>query len=316
MLKRACLALVLLLVTFLVSGLDLSLPAFNPEFDEIEHYSGFSLKYSEEHEQAEWVAYQLTAEEVQGAADRTDNFRPDENISTRSAGLEDYKGSGYDRGHLAPAADMKWSEQAMEESFLMSNMSPQHPQFNREIWKKLEHRVREWAEENGEVYVVTGPVLTDGPYPAIGPNDVSVPRRFYKIILDYREPGIKAIAFLLPNRRCDQPLSVYALTIDQVESITGIDFYPALPDVEEDALESTIDLRLWDPDGVYSPGNAAAGVMAESKPEINVQEEAILYWINSNSMVRHNSTCRYYGKTRSGYYTTEKEGRACGLCGG
>ncbi len=115
-------------------ALDLHLPFFN-ESDEIEHYSGFSLKYNEEYEQAEWVAYQLTEEEVLGEFPRKDRFRADRNISTGSASLEDYRGSEYDRGHLAPAADFKWSEQAMDESFLLSNMSPQVPGFNRGIWK-------------------------------------------------------------------------------------------------------------------------------------------------------------------------------------
>jgi endonuclease G, mitochondrial len=310
------LLLIFLHVSVLAIGLDLYLPSYDAEFDEIEHYSGFSLKYSEEYEQAEWVAYQLTAEEVQGTVDRTDNFQADQNISTGSAVLEDYRGSGYDRGHLAPAADMKWSATAMKESFLMSNMSPQTPEFNREIWKKLEHRVRQWAEENDELYVVTGPVLTDGPYPVIGPNNVAVPRRFYKVILDYREPGIKAIGFILPNEKCGTLLSVFAVTIDQVETVTGIDFYPALPDAEEDTLESTLDLRLWDPDDIYSKVTVGEIRKAENETKPGAQEEAILYWINSNSNVRHNSGCRYYGNTKNGYYTTEKTGRACGLCGG
>ncbi len=114
----------------------------------IQHYAGFALLYSEPHEQPAWVAYLLTDDEVQGTLSRTNNFRADPGISTGSAALSDYRGSGYDRGHLAPAADMKWSSAAMSESFLMSNMTPQVPGFNRGIWKKLEAWVREQAAAN------------------------------------------------------------------------------------------------------------------------------------------------------------------------
>ena len=122
------------------------------------HYSGFALLYSEEHEQPYWVAYLLTDNEVRGTHTRTDNFRADPQVHTGSASLEDYRGTGYDRGHLAPAADMKWSSAAMSESFLMSNMTPQRPRSNRGIWKRLEAWVRDQALQDQKVYVVTGPV--------------------------------------------------------------------------------------------------------------------------------------------------------------
>ena len=137
----------------------IELPYFE-ETDTILYYTGFTLKYNERYEQAEWVAYQLTDDEVWGTLDRADNFRADRSISTESASLSDYKGAGYGRGHLAPAADMKWAPEAMSESFLMSNMSPQDPGFNRGIWKKLEGLIRDWAVDNEEIYVVTGPILT------------------------------------------------------------------------------------------------------------------------------------------------------------
>ena len=197
----------------------IALPYYESE-DAVFFYSGFSLKYNEVYEQAEWVAYLLTDDEVLGTVDRIDRFRADDSIPTDSASLADYRGSGYDRGHLAPAADMKWSETAMDESFLMSNMSPQAPGFNRGIWKRLEGIVREWAVENEEVYVVTGPVLTDGPYLALGENQVAVPKQYYKVILDYKEPELKAIRFILPNEKSNLPLSVFVVSVDRVEEIT------------------------------------------------------------------------------------------------
>ena len=113
----------------------------------------------------------------------------------------------------------------MSESFLMSNMTPQRPGFNRGIWKRLEAWVRDQALQNQEVYVVTGPVLTDGPYQEIGPNGVDIPKRYFKVILDYKEPGFKAIGFILPNKKSSLPLSDYAVPVDQVEDITGLDFF-------------------------------------------------------------------------------------------
>jgi endonuclease G len=205
---------------------------------------GYRLCYNEKHEQPAWVAYEITAGELVKRVGRTDNFRPDFSVITGSAQLSDYKGSGYDRGHLAPAADLAWSGQSMGASFLMSNMSPQSPSFNRGIWKQLEGLVREWTSENGVVHVVTGPVLEPG-LSHIGSNNVSVPNYYYKVILDYQEPEIKAIGFILPNAKGTQPLSRYAVPVDEVEHTTGIDFYPELPDDIENKLEGAIDKALW-----------------------------------------------------------------------
>lgn len=205
----------------------------------------YTLQYNEKFEQADWVAYELTADEVNGTVPRKDAFRSDPDIPTGSADLEDYKGSGYDRGHLAPAADMKMTAQSMADSFYMSNMSPQNPSLNRGIWKELEGKVRMWAVENEAVYVVTGPILTRDSYPVIGPNKVAVPEYYFKAILDYREPELKGIAFILPNKRREGDLPEFALTIDEAEAATGLDFYPLLPDAVEEAIESTLDLSLW-----------------------------------------------------------------------
>ena len=208
-------------------------------------HTGFSLVYNETHEQADWVAYELTRDEVYGIYDRADNFRADPSISTGSASLADYRNSGYDRGHLIPAADLKWSTEALSDSFYLSNMSPQQPEFNRGIWSKLEAVVRQFAATEGSVHVVTGPVLADGPYERIGDNGVSIPKFYFKVVLDYQEPILKAIGFILPNAGSNQPLSSFATSVDRVEHITGLDFFPQLPDDLERQLEARFDIDAW-----------------------------------------------------------------------
>jgi len=245
--KKSFFQIVLISCTFLSifaqTHTGFELPAITPN-DIIIRHLGYTLSYNEKHEQANWVTYELTAEETQKGVTRTNDFRPDNAVKTGSATNADYQGSGYDRGHLAPAADMSWSVQAMEESFFYSNMSPQVPGFNRGIWKKLEERVRQWAVENKDIYVVTGPILTDH-LPVIGPDKVSVPSYYYKVILDYTLPELKGIAFIMPNASSTLPLQSFAVPIDSVEHVTGINFFPRLPDKQEQALEKTICISCW-----------------------------------------------------------------------
>ena len=159
--------------------------------------------------------------------------------------MGDYKGSGYDRGHLAPAASMAWSKEAMSESFFLSNMSPQKPGFNRGIWKKLEAKVRDFARQHETVVVITGPVL-EGGLLEIGPSGLDIPRAYYKVVLDINEPTIEGIAFVLPNESSKKPLGRFAVTIDYVEEITGIDFFEALEDGLEEQIEGSYSIRHWD----------------------------------------------------------------------
>jgi len=209
------------------------------------NHLGYSLVYSEPDEQAKWVAYELTKEETNKLYERTDKFIPDPYVKTKTANDKDYEGSGYDRGHLAPASDMGWSATAMAESFYYSNMSPQAASFNRGIWKKLEEQVRNWAIEYEKVYVVSGPVLKSG-LPYIGANKVSIPNYFYKVILDYTQPDIKGIGFIMPNTGSSLPLQNYAVSIDSVENFTGIDFFSSLPDNQEEIIEKSLCLNCWD----------------------------------------------------------------------
>jgi len=212
--------------------------------DQIVHHFAYSLCYSEEHEQARWVAYELTRGETNGPEERSSGFYEDPAVTTGSATDADYAGSGYDRGHLAPAGDMTWSDRAMRESFFYSNMSPQAPSFNRGIWKKLETLVRAWAQEYNGIYIVTGPVLQSG-LETIGPERVSVPHHYYKVILDGDTTGWRSIGFLMQNAASAAPLETFAVTVDEVERVTGIDFFPFLPDALEEQVESDVTIRGW-----------------------------------------------------------------------
>jgi endonuclease G, mitochondrial len=223
--------------------INLELPYITKN-DVVVKHLGYTLSYNEKYEQANWVAYQLTAKETEKIVGRSNDFRPDTDVPTGSADNEDYKNSGYDRGHLAPAADMGWSSQAMEESFFYSNMSPQLPGFNRGIWKRLEEQVRQWAVDNQAIYVVTGPVLRPN-LPTIGHDKVAIPNYYYKVILDYTQPELKGIGFIMPNTSSTLALSNYAVTIDSVETVTGINFFPALPNDQERSIEKSICLECW-----------------------------------------------------------------------
>lgn len=214
---------------------------------QIRRFKNFTICYRESYEQAEWAAYCLEKAELEKNTKRGDNFRPDPEITTGSASLADYKKSGYDRGHLAPAADFAFSEEAMSESFFLSNMSPQAPGLNREIWQYLEGQVRLWAEEYGKAYIITGPVLEKpaDQYEYIGENQVSVPEFFYKIILAPHENTVKALAFIIPNQKCEGTFWDYAVSVDEVENRTGLDFFFLLDDLLEDQLESNISKENW-----------------------------------------------------------------------
>ena len=186
----------------------------------------------------------LVEEATTKAASREDNFRPDPEIPTGSATLADYRGSGYDRGNLAPAADMSFSVKTMDESFYMSNMSPQRGEFNRGIWKDLEAQVRSFAISEGDVYIVTGPVLPQKKSLTIGASQVTVPERYYKVVWD-RTPPEKTIGFILPNAGSSNSLQSYAVTVDVVEAATGLDFFSEIPQPQQEQLESTITINAW-----------------------------------------------------------------------
>jgi len=204
----------------------------------------YTLSYSGEYKQSEWVAYMICKSRLSGNIKRADNFVQDPMIFKQYAKSEDYKKSGFDRGHLVPSADMKFDEIAMKECFYMSNISPQTPSFNRGIWKKLEEMVRNWAYDNDTLYIISGGILKNiEKY--IGNNQIAVPEYFYKIILKYNSKISKAIAFIIPNEKIYNDIYNYVVSIDKVEEVTGIDFFPKLPDDIEVKLEKEIDTDFW-----------------------------------------------------------------------
>lgn len=218
--------------------------ARRPEELQLVQHTAFSLGYSEEHEQAAWVGYLLSRQHAENRYKRRNNFKADPLVRSGSARRQDYRQSGFDRGHLAPAADLDFSRQALGESFYMSNISPQHPSFNRGGWKALEEMMRQWALEEDSLWVVSGPVLQQG-LKKIGINQVSIPAYFYKIILDSRQAELKIISFLLPNKKIDKELRYWVVPVDSVEALSGLDFFPQLPDALEDSLESIVQTGLW-----------------------------------------------------------------------
>lgn len=214
-----------------------------PSNDLVKH-SYYTLSYNENYEQANWVYYLLTDSMIiNGGEERTNRFKVDKLVVTGSAKSSDYTKSGYDRGHLCPAADMGFNPVAMEESFLMSNISPQAPDFNRGIWKELETTVRNWALKDHKILIVTGPIFKNS-MGTIGPDQVLVPGYFFKIIYEPSNPP-RLIAFVLPNHKSDRPLTDFAVPTDSVEKLTGFDFFSQLPDDLENKLEGRVDFAGW-----------------------------------------------------------------------
>jgi len=211
---------------------------------DIVRHTYYTLSYNENYEQANWVYYSLTDNMILNSGEeRSNNFKMDKAIVSISAKSSDYTKSGYDRGHLCPAGDMGFNAVAMEESFLMSNISPQVPDFNRGIWKELESTVRGWAKKERQLYVVTGPVFKDNK-DTIGKEEVLVPGYYFKIIYDPTDEP-KMIAFVLPNEKSERPLTDFAVTGDKAEQLTGFDFFPQLPDDLENKLEGEVQFAGW-----------------------------------------------------------------------
>ena len=218
----------------------------NKQKEQVIKHEGYTVSYNSEYRIANWVAYELTATEAKSKkTERSNKFVPDPQVKGSTAMNEDYTRSGYDRGHLAPAGDMKWSAKAMRESFYLSNICPQKPKLNRGIWKDLEEQCRLWALDNGSLLIVTGPVIT-GDMKRLGKNRVAIPKAFYKVLCYHTEKGYKGIGFLFENRDYkDNSLKSMAIPIDSVEKATGIDFFPSIPDDQENEMEAAVDWSRW-----------------------------------------------------------------------
>jgi endonuclease G len=206
---------------------------------------GFSLGYSHKYRQAVWVAYTLTAENLQmKQVRRRDKFKADPAVKKRPVRPRDYARSGYDKGHLAPAADMTYSFKSMTNSFLMTSILPQVPGCNRGIWKRLETQVRRWAVKEEKIYVITGPVFSGRLY-RMKKSRIPIPVAFYKIIFDLTPP-MKMIGFVIPNQTSKRRVVSFAVPVDEVERITGYDFFNGLDDELEEKLERSCDFQLWE----------------------------------------------------------------------
>jgi len=227
---------IVLILCLIYQGLfaQLEIPKYEAD-DTIIRHLGYTLSYNSKYKQANWVAYLLTKDETVKRFQRGEYFAPDPLIPGTNLAV-DYAKSGYDRGHLAPAADMGYSMETMVQSFFYSNMSPQVPRFNRGIWKKLEMQVRNWAVEYDSLYVVTGPIF-DSVMPTIGPHRVAVPKEFYKVLLQKRNGEWFGIGFILPNASLKGVITRFATSIDKVEELTGIDFFWGLDDEIEKKIE-------------------------------------------------------------------------------
>ena len=212
---------------------------------EVIYHKAMILGYNENHEQAQWVSHIILPDVEKGNVSRTNNFRKDSLVTSGTASKADYWYSGYDRGHLAPSADFRWSKTALSESYFYSNMAPQLPDLNREKWAELENTIREYVIENKmQVYAVTGGILHDSLPRMLNKgreNTVSIPSFFYKVILD--NFNHRGIGFVMPNGNCNYPIMSYAVSIDSVEALTGLNFFSKIKD--EELTEQQFDIDIW-----------------------------------------------------------------------
>lgn len=235
-----------ILAWLLLPLLSLASPlASSPLDDQLISRKNYTLSYNEEHEVANWVAYPLGLAQMRSCVSRANSFKVDPLITTGSATLLDYKNSGYDRGHLLAAGDMKFDKEAMKDTFFMSNMTPQPAKFNRGRWGMLENLVRAWAIKYEKIWIVTGPVLKQN-LPQIGYSKVSIPFEYFKAIIRLEGNSYKGIAFLMNTDVPYPDLNTYSLSINQVEDISGVDFFPFLSDEIEEEIESEMNLNDWD----------------------------------------------------------------------
>lgn len=206
---------------------------------------GYTVSYNKDRRVPNWVAWHLTAAHLKGSVKRSDaSFHEDEEVPMPRAIDSDYVRSGYDRGHMCPAGDNKWSAKAMDESFLFTNVCPQAPQLNRGDWNEMEQACRKWAKENGDIYIVCGPIFYKKRAKTIGKNKVAVPDAFFKVVLTMKG-NPKAIGFIYKNGDGNRPKGDYANSVDEVERITGIDFFPSLPDKVEKQVEAQCNPDDW-----------------------------------------------------------------------
>lgn len=205
----------------------------------------YVLSYNQETKLPNWVGWHLKGEHTDGPYRRFGYFFEDEDVPQPRATLDDYRGSGWSRGHMCPAGDNKWDYKAMFDTFLLTNVCPQNANLNSGLWNSIEMDCRRWAREFGDIYIVCGPLLFRNEHETIGVNNVVVPEAFFKVILCLNGKP-KAIGFIIRNTEGNRKRDLYYNTIDQVERITGIDFFPSLPDVVEKSVEASVNIEDWE----------------------------------------------------------------------
>ena len=204
----------------------------------------YTVSYNKDTKCPNWVAWELTSSHADGDCPRYSKYDEDMEVPAPRATNEDYRGSGWTRGHMCPAGDNKWDAEAMRESNLLSNMCPQHASLNSGLWNVIERDCRKWAVKYGDVYIVCGPVFLNKEHETIGMNKVVVPEAFFKVILRLT-PEPAAIGFIVRNNEGKKKKDQFVNTVDDVERITGMDFFPALPDSIENSVEATASLYNW-----------------------------------------------------------------------
>lgn len=207
-------------------------------------YEGFIAYFNPERHTPNCISWILHREETNGTSDRSNKFWTDKDVEG-CPDTRDYTKSGYDRGHLCPAGEQKWSAEAMHHSFVMTNICPQKHELNSGAWKTLEEKERLWANRDSILVIAAGPVYNSPDPERIGQIGVAVPDAFFKVLLAPYATPIRAIGFVYPNMKSPGNMENYATTVDEVEKITGLDFYSSLPDDIETQVEAVASFIEW-----------------------------------------------------------------------
>lgn len=290
-------AFLLLLTT--IPPIQFEVPATREGF-KIYNHKNYTLSYNEEFEVPNWVAYELVKNELTKNVDRKDDFRSDPTIETKSCDEKDYVGSGFDRGHMMPAADCVWDSLAMSESFYMSNMTPQHPSFNRGIWKQCEEYVRYLSSIHDTVWVVSGCVFDKQVEFIGGENKIGIPSKFYKAVLfrdNYDSFNFKTIGWIFDNKKSEKELFKHRESIDWIEIISGEDLFHNLDDKIENKIEFT---RNYDK---YSKGslNQKIEVKTEKVEQEVKPTRSYSSSVQCNGRTKKGRRCKRMTTSENGY---------------